>query len=113
MNFRTDVLTAVGRRSSIVSETKKFYKSLNESRRNNLQQLVNCPLLEVEEVGDIMGEAPDRLITSIQFFLQGMGLMPSIPMKKTLQGLGRTSRALSMEEADRPRRGSVTETRQV
>jgi hypothetical protein len=64
-----------------VDETKKFYKKLNQSRKHNLQQLVNCPLLEVEEIGDIIGERPEVLITSIQYFLQGIGLMPSLPMK--------------------------------
>ena len=72
--------------------------------------MVNTPLLEVEEVGDIMGETPDRLAISIQFFLQGIGLVPAIPMKKTLQGLRRLSRAMSMEDADRPRRYASLET---
>lgn len=100
-------MTAFGRRSSIANESKKFYKALYESRRSDLQNLVNCPLLEVEEVGDLIGESPDRLATSLQFFLQGIGLIPALPMKKTLQGLGRLSRAMSMEDADRPRRASM------
>jgi hypothetical protein len=68
-----DVLTAVGKKASLASETKKFYKALYESRKNNRSALVNCPILEVEEVGDVMGETPDRLAISLQFFLQGIG----------------------------------------
>ncbi len=101
------MLTAAGKKSANFTETKKFYKALCESRRKELQNLVNSPLLEVEEVGDIMGETPDRLATSMQFFLQGIGLVPAIPMKKTLQGLGKMSRAMSMEDADRPRKYSM------
>ena len=107
------MLVACGRRASNASETKRFYKALIDSRRSELQQLVNCPLLEIEEVGDILGEAPDRLATSLQFFLQGIGLVPALPMKKGLTGLGRLSRAMSMEDADRPRRTSYTEQSQL
>lgn len=109
-DLKVDVLVAVGKKASLCSETKKFYKALYDSRKNEFQRLVNCPLLEVEDVGDIMGETPDRLAVSLRYFLQGIGLLPAIPMKQTLQGLGRLSRAFSMEDADRPRRISLTET---
>ena len=66
-------MTAVGKKASLASETKKFYKCLYDSRKNDFQRLVNCPLLEVEDVGDIMGESPDRLAVSLRFFLQGIG----------------------------------------
>ena len=102
----------MGKKAALSSETKKFYKALYESRRQNPQMLVNCPLLEVEDVGDILGETPDRLAISLQFFLQGCGLLPAMPMKLHLQGLGRLSRALSMQDADRPRKSS-TETNQA
>ena len=68
---RCDVLTTMGKKGSLGSETRKFFKALNESRKENLKQLVNCPLVEVEDVADVMGEAPDRLATALQFFLQG------------------------------------------
>ncbi len=61
----------------------------------------------------------------MQFFLQGIGLCNSfyfflnrkkyffislvsgLPMEAGLVGLGRLSRSMSMEDADRPRRSSV------
>lgn len=74
---------AFGRKASLASETKKFYKALYESRRNKLQLLVNSPLLEVEDVGDVIGETPDRLAISLQFFLQGCGnLLSLLPHQK-------------------------------
>ena len=96
-----DVLCIVGKKASLASETKKIYKALYESRREDKQKmLVNCPLLEVDDVADIIGETPDRLAISLQFFLQGMGQLPAMPMKPSLQGLSRLSRAFSMEQAD-------------
>jgi hypothetical protein len=106
-------LCIVGKKAALASETKKFYKALYDSRRHDKKLLVNCPLLEVEDVGDIIGETPDRLATSLQFFLQGCGLLPAMPMKLQLQGLGRLSRAFSMEDADRPRRSSISENVQA
>ena len=100
-------MIAVGKKSSLENGTKKFHKSLYDSRKNDKKTLANCALLEVEEVGDVMGETPDKLAISLQFFLQGIGLLPAVPMKRTLVGLGRLSRAFSMEEADKPRRFSV------
>ena len=82
---RVDVLTAVGKKASLANETKKFYKCLYDSRKNDFQRLVNCPLLEVEDVGDIMGESPDRLAVSLRFFLQGIGKIAPPPLLSTDQ----------------------------
>lgn len=105
-DLKVDVLIAYGKKASLSNETKKFYKALYETRKNNKQLLVNCPLLEVEEMGDVIGESPDRLAIALQFFLQGCGLLTAMPMKNELKGLGRLSRAFSMEEFDKPRKGS-------
>lgn len=94
----------MGKKASLSSGTKKFYESLYESRKQDRKTLANCALLEVEEVGDVLGETPDKLAIALQFFLQGIGLLAAMPMKKTLIGLGRLSRAFSMEDADKPRR---------
>ncbi len=70
---RSDVLIAYGKKASLSSETRKFYKALYETRKDNKQSLVNCPLLVVEDAGDVISESPDRLAVSLQFFLQGLG----------------------------------------
>jgi protein NDRG1 len=101
-----DCLVAVGKKSSVLHTTEKFYDRLRESR-NNPQKMVNSPLLIADNVGDVLGEAPDVLAKSMQFFLQGIGLLSGLPMEAGLVGLGRLSRAMSMEDADRPRRSSV------
>lgn len=101
-----DCLVAVGKKSSVLHTTEKFYERLRESR-NNPQKMVNSPMLVADNVGDVLGEAPDVLAKSMQFFLQGIGLLSGLPMEAGLVGLGRLSRAMSMEDADRPRRSSV------
>lgn len=63
----------VGKNFSQANESKKFYKALEGSRKNNLKSLVNCPFIEVSHVSDIINYAPSKLAVSLQFFLQGMG----------------------------------------
>jgi protein NDRG1 len=101
-----DCLVAVGKKSSVLHTTEKFYEGLRDSR-NSPQKMVNSPLLIADNVGDVLGEAPDVLAKSMQFFLQGIGLLSGLPMEAGLVGLGRLSRAMSMEDADRPRRSSM------
>ncbi|CAF3364676.1 unnamed protein product [Rotaria sp. Silwood1] len=101
-----DCLVAVGKKSSVLHTTEKFYDRLRESR-SSPQKMVNSPMLLADNVGDVLGEAPDVLAKSMQFFLQGIGLLSGLPMEAGLVGLGRLSRAMSMEDADRPRRSSV------
>ncbi|CAF0720418.1 unnamed protein product [Adineta ricciae] len=100
-----DCLVAVGKKSSVLHTTEKFYEKLRDSR--DPQKMVNSPILIADNAGDILGEAPDVLAKSMQFFLQGIGLISGLPMDAGLVGLGRLSRSMSMEEADRPRRSSV------
>ena len=45
----------MAKKCSLGSETKKFYKALNESRKDDLKLLVNCPLVEVDNAADILG----------------------------------------------------------
>lgn len=103
--LKVDCLVAVGKKSSVLHTTEKFYQRLKDSR--DPAQLVNSPFLIVDNAGDVLGEAPDVLAKSIQFFLQGIGLLSGLPLDAGLAGLGRLSRSMSMEEADRPRRSSV------
>jgi hypothetical protein len=54
--FSVDCLVAVGKKSSVIHTTEKFYERLRESR-NNPQKMVNSPLLTADNVGDVLGEA--------------------------------------------------------
>jgi hypothetical protein len=51
-----DCLVAVGKKSSVLHTTEKFYERLRDSR-NNPQKMVNSPLLIADNIGDVLGEA--------------------------------------------------------
>jgi hypothetical protein len=57
--FSVDCLVAVGKKSSVLHTTEKFYERLRDSR-NNPQKMVNSPLLIADNVGDVLGEAVRR-----------------------------------------------------
>lgn len=100
-------MVAVGKKSSVLSTTEKFYEKLRDSRVSP-KQMVNSPILIADNVGDVLGEAvritsrsneilsfgffqPDVLAKSMQFFLQGIGLgklfHPSTTEKKEFSSL--------------------------
>ncbi len=105
-----DVLTVAGRHSSGYHEAKKFFKSLQESRKRSPQHMVNCPFIEIDGSSHVIKENSEKLATSLQFFLQGIGLVSAMPMKNSLKGLGSSTpsygRSGSMEEADKPHNSS-------
>jgi hypothetical protein len=51
-----DCLVAVGKKSSELHTTEKFYEKLRDSR-DNPQKMVNSPILIADNVGDVLGEA--------------------------------------------------------
>ena len=46
----------MGKKNSVIHSTEKFYEKLRDAR-NNQQKMVNSPLLIVDHVGDVLGEA--------------------------------------------------------
>ncbi len=46
----------MGKKSSVLHSTEKFYEKLRDSR-DNPKQMVNSPLLIADNVGDVLGEA--------------------------------------------------------
>jgi hypothetical protein len=101
-----DVLTIVGKNFPQASESRKFYKALESSRKDNLKTLVNCPFIEISYVSDVLNYGSGKLAVSLKFFLQGMGLVPAIPLNSRLNQK-RDSLCLTMQDADKPRRISV------
>ena len=71
--FSVDLLIAVGKNSPSYSETKRFYKSLQETHRKNPKKMVNTPFLEIDDTVNVLQESPNSLATSFQYFLQGIG----------------------------------------
>lgn len=97
-------MTAVGKDSLSYNEAKRFYRTLQDDRKKEPKRLVNCPFLDLEHTVNVLQDSPDRLATSIQYFLQGIGLLSALPMKSNTTLY---ARSISMEEADRPRSSSL------
>ncbi|KAI3381177.1 hypothetical protein SNEBB_007369 [Seison nebaliae] len=95
--LKCDCLIAVGKKASVLHTSIHFYEALLESRRSNIKSTVNSPLLEVDGVGDVLSEGPSDLAQAFQFFLQGIGWIPAVPMAKNLGDFGK-SRSMSTEE---------------
>ena len=74
-------MVAVGKNSCSYGEAKKFYKTLHENRRMTPEKMVNTPFIEIENTSNALRESTNRLAVSIQYFLQGIGLLSAMPMR--------------------------------
>ncbi|XP_037874892.1 uncharacterized protein ZK1073.1 isoform X3 [Bombyx mori] len=95
---RPDILLITGTLSPYSSVIEKLYKELDRDR---------VTILKVEKVGDVLAEAPAKVAQSLLLFCQGQGQLTSLPPPGVER---RMSRAMSMEEYDKPniRRLSLT-----
>jgi len=85
---------------------------------HNMHQCSNkakASLLKIDDVGDVLSEAPDKMAQSLLLFCKGLGVLTSVPLagidrQRTFsgssQGSGRGAlvrqRTMSMEEYDTP-----------
>uniref|UniRef100_A0A914V174 Uncharacterized protein n=1 Tax=Plectus sambesii TaxID=2011161 RepID=A0A914V174_9BILA len=87
-----DALLVTGAKASHLHTVYTTHKSMNKKKTT---------LLVVDNVGDVMAEAPDNLARSLILLCKGCGVLsgvsiPGMERQRTLSS--------SMEEADRPRR---------
>ncbi|ULT79663.1 hypothetical protein L3Y34_010324 [Caenorhabditis briggsae] len=92
-----DALLVTGSKASHLHTVYTTHKSMNKKKTT---------LLVVDNVADVMQEAPDKLARSLILLCKGCGVLsgvaiPGMERQRTLSS--------SMEEADRPRRMSVTQ----
>jgi len=92
-----DALLVTGAKASHLHTVYTTHKSMNKKKTT---------LLVVDNVSDVMAEAPDNLARSLILLCKGCGVLsgvaiPGMERQRTLSS--------SMEEADRPRRLSVTQ----
>ncbi|KAI6177321.1 hypothetical protein M3Y97_00893900 [Aphelenchoides bicaudatus] len=90
-----DALLVTGSRAPHIQTVYNTHKSMNKKKTT---------LLVVDNVADVMAEAPDNLARSLILLCKGCGLLsgvgiPGMERQRTLSS--------SMEEADRPRRFSI------
>ncbi|XP_077291583.1 uncharacterized protein ZK1073.1 isoform X2 [Arctopsyche grandis] len=93
-----DTLLVTGALSPYSGVVEKLYREQDKNK---------VTMLKVERAGDVLTEAPAKVSQSLLLFCQGQGLLTSL----SLPGVERRmSRAMSMEEYDKPniRRLSIT-----
>jgi protein NDRG1 len=96
-----DALLVTGARAPHINTVYNTHKNMNKKKTT---------LLVVDNVSDVMAEAPDKLARSFILLCKGCGVLsgvaiPGMERQRTLSS--------SMEEADRPRRYSITHQTQT
>lgn len=107
-DFEVDTLLVTGSNSSNQHEVLAMYQHLSKQRSQ---------LLQIEGVGDVLEEAPEKLARSLVLFAQGQGLLTSadpnfLEHHRNSPGSlspdpgkdrpGKPQKLMSMEEYDRP-----------
>ncbi|XP_061378097.1 uncharacterized protein ZK1073.1 isoform X1 [Danaus plexippus] len=93
-----DILLITGTLSPYSSVVERMYRELDKEK---------VTILKVDKVGDVLAEAPAKVAQSLLLFCQGQSQLTSLPPPGVER---RMSRAMSMEEYDKPniRRLSLT-----
>lgn len=96
-----DILIATNKRSQGYAESRKFFRAVNECYRKNCRSLSNLPFIETENVsGRILENQTEQFATSLQYFLQGIGLLSAMPLRQSL--LRQSSKASNPDETVTP-----------
>ncbi len=82
-------MVATNKNGSGYSDSKKFYRTINQAHRSNFRSLVNSPFIEIDSKdGLVLEEVPRDLALGVQYFLQGIGLLPAMPLRASLSRQG-------------------------
>jgi len=116
-NLKIDTLLLAGAKGSYGSTVQQLHALMDKQKTQ---------LLKIDDVGDVMNEAPEKVAQSILLFCKGQGLltsvaMPGVERQRTCSGGEGDApaqllrqRTMSMEEYDKPniRRLSITTIQQ-
>lgn len=108
--LKVDTLLVTGARASHIHTVHTMHTHMDKSKAS---------LLKIDDVGDVLLQAPDKFAQSLLLFSKGIGMltsvtMPGVERQRTFSGdaeaRARRQRTMSMEEYDKPniRRLSVT-----
>ncbi|KAI6239154.1 hypothetical protein M3Y99_00619300 [Aphelenchoides fujianensis] len=96
-----DALLVTGSKAPHIHDVHSTHKRMNKKKTT---------LLVVDNVSDVMAEAPDNLARSLILLCKGVGVLSNVP----IPGMERQrTLSSSMEEADRPRRFSIPQQASV
>ncbi|CAG0879619.1 unnamed protein product [Darwinula stevensoni] len=105
-NLQVETMVVVGSKASNLRSVHTMHQSMDSAR---------AQLLQLDGVGDVLSECPEKMAQSLLLFVKGLGLLTSVTMvgvqrqrtfsggsEDEVAGRPRTQRSLSMEEYDRP-----------
>ncbi|VDD81719.1 unnamed protein product [Mesocestoides corti] len=96
-DLKCSVLLITGALAPQRKGCEKLYEAL--MKVHNARSCATRELFVVENVANVLAERPDKVIESMQYFLQGIGLVSHLKMQSAPLNL---NRRMSMEDYDRP-----------
>nr|CDS28849.1 Ndr [Hymenolepis microstoma] len=97
-DLKCSVLLITGALAPQRKGCEKLYESLMKVQ-GATSSCATRELVVVENVANVLAERPDKVIESMQYFLQGIGLVSHLKMQTTPLNL---NRRMSMEDYDKP-----------
>jgi len=89
----------------LVTGQKSVFRGTTASLHHHLLKVTDdkgsVEFIEIKDVANVLEEKPEKLVESFQYFLQGLGLVSSVPMHH-INKAGLRNRSMSMEEYDLP-----------
>jgi pimeloyl-ACP methyl ester carboxylesterase len=95
------ILLVTGQQSIFNSTTRSFHQTILKSCADKTK----VEFIEVGNVANVLEEKPDKLVECFQYFLQGLGLVSSVPMQNVTKPP--RGRSMSMQDYDMPLRQRI------
>lgn len=98
-SLTTEMLILIGSRSSLVKATEAMYK---------LAPMKSTSILKLEDVGDVLDEAPEKAQEAMLLFCQGLGLLSAVQSNRSSREGSRRSSTASTPGGNRSRKTSMS-----
>jgi len=95
--IKCPILFLTGQKSVFNGTTRNLYNIMMKKATDKGK----VEFIEIAGVANILEERPNKIVESFQYFLQGCGLISSVPMHHI--GRPHRNRSMSMEEYDMPK----------
>jgi len=95
-SLKCPVLLVTGQQSVFNGTTRALHMAILKT----CDDKAKVEFIEVADVANVLEEKPDKLGECFQYFLQGLGLVSSVPMHNVHKML--RNRTMSMEDYDKP-----------
>ncbi|KAH9588337.1 NDRG member, variant 2 [Schistosoma haematobium] len=98
-SLKCPVLLITGALASHHKKCRQLFEDLEKIRRDSGGQSASSEFVMIDDVSNVLTERPNKVVDSMQYFLQGIGLLSNLKLQKTPMQL---NRRMSMEDYDRP-----------